>query len=329
MPLTPNHLPSKPTVVFLDAATIPSHITIPNLTFEHQWQQFDLTSPEQVVERIQSADIVITNKVMLSAEVLAQAPNLKMIAISATGTNNVDLDYCQEHNIVVTNVQGYGTRSVPEHVLAMIFALKRNLMGYHQDIAAGEWQKQKQFCFFTHPISDIAGSTLGVIGSGSLGQATAVLAKAIGMNVVFSERKGVTPARLGYMAFDKVIETADILTLHCPLTEQTTNLIAQAEFEKMKSSAILINAGRGGLVNETDLINALKTKQISGAGCDVFTQEPADESNPLIANMDLPNLLLTPHVAWGSDSSLQTLCNILMDNIEKYQQGIEQNRVVG
>ncbi|OEF22986.1 D-2-hydroxyacid dehydrogenase [Vibrio rumoiensis] len=329
MPLTPTHLPSKPTVVFLDVATIPEHINIPNLTFEHQWQQFDLTSPELVVERIHSADIVITNKVKLTAEVLSQAPNLKMIAVAATGTNNVDLEYCRDHNIVVTNVQGYGTRSVPEHVLAMMFALKRNLVGYHQDIAAGEWQKQKQFCFFTHPITDVAGSTLGIIGSGSLGQAVAVLAKAVGMNVVFTERKGVTPARLGYMAFDKVIKTADVLTLHCPLNEETTNLIAKPEFEKMKSSAVLINAGRGGLVNEFDLVEALKNKQIAGAGCDVFTQEPADESNPLIANMDLPNLLLTPHVAWGSQSSIQALCNILMDNIEKFQQGVSQNRVVG
>ncbi len=327
MPIAPMHLPSKPTVVFLDHATIPEHISVPNLTFEHQWQQFDLTPADKVVERIKSADIVITNKVQLTADVLAQAPKLKMIAVAATGTNNVDVDYCREHGIVVTNVQGYGTRSVPEHVIAMMFALKRNLVGYHQDIAAGEWQKQKQFCFFTHPITDVAGSTLGIIGSGSLGQAVGVLAKAIGMHVVFAERKGVTPARPGYMAFDKVIETSDVLTLHCPLTADSENLIAMPQFQAMKSSAVLINAGRGGLVNESDLIEALKTKQIAGAGCDVFTQEPADESNPLIANMDLPNLLLTPHVAWGSHSSIQALCNILMDNIEKYQQGVEQNRV--
>ncbi|WP_105902286.1 D-2-hydroxyacid dehydrogenase [Vibrio gangliei] len=327
-PISPASLASKPTVVFLDIATIPSHIKIPNLTFEHQWKAFDFTSPEQVVERIAGADIVITNKVKLTADVLAQAPNVKLIAVSATGTNNVDLDYCRENSIVVTNVQGYGTRSVPEHVIAMMFALKRNLVGYHQDIAAGVWQKDKQFCFFTHPITDVAGSTLGIIGSGSLGQAVGVLAKALGMKVVFAERKGVSPCRLGYMAFEKVIETADVLTLHCPLTAETENLIAMPELQAMKSSAILINAGRGGLVNEAELVEALKIQQIAGAGCDVFTQEPADESNPLIANMGLPNLLLTPHVAWGSDSSIQALCNILMDNIEKFQQGVEQNRVV-
>lgn len=327
-PIHPKPLTSKLTVVFLDHATIPEHIVLPNLTFEHQWQQYDFTSPEQVVERIAGADIVITNKVSLTAELLVQAPNLKLIAVSATGTNNVDLDYCREHKIAVTNVQGYATRSVPEHVLAMMFALKRNLVGYHQDIAAGVWQKDKQFCFFTHPITDIAGSTLGIIGSGSLGQAVAVLAKALGMKVVFAERKGVSPCRLGYMEFQRVIESADVLTLHCPLTPQTENLIAESELSAMKSSAIVINVGRGGLVNEADLVAALKAKQIAGAGCDVFTQEPADESNPLLANQDLPNLLLTPHVAWGSDSSIQALCHILMDNIEKFQQGIEQNRVV-
>lgn len=328
MTITPRNLPSKPTVVFLDVATIPSQISIPNLTFEHQFQQFDLTEPDQIIERIQAADIVITNKVKLTAEVLAHAPNLRLIAVAATGTDNIDLAYCRDKQIAVANVQGYGTRSVPEHVIAMMFALKRNLVGYHQDIAAGVWQQQKQFCFFSHPIGDVADSTLGIIGSGSLGQAVAKLAKSIGMRVIFAERKGVKECRFGYVPFEQVLEQADVITLHCPLNNSTHNLIAESEFQSMKPSAILINAGRGGLVNEADLIAALKSKHIAGAGCDVFTQEPADETNPLIANMDLPNLILTPHVAWGSDSSIQTLCNILMDNVVKFQQGIEQNRVV-
>ncbi|WP_153447880.1 D-2-hydroxyacid dehydrogenase [Vibrio algicola] len=328
MPITSSSLPSKPTVIFLDVGTIPEQIKVPNLTFEHQWQQFDFTNEEQIIERIHAADIVITNKVKLSAEVLAYAPNLRLIAVAATGTNNIDLDYCRENNIAVSNVQGYATRSVPEHTIAMMFALKRNLVGYHQDIAAGVWQQQKQFCFFTHSISDVAGSTMGVIGSGSLGKAVAKLAEAIGMQVIFSERKGAKTCRAGYVAFEQVLAQADVLTLHCPLTETTTNLISQPELQAMKANAILINVGRGGLVNEHDLIEALKSQQISGAGCDVFTQEPADESNPLIANMDLPNLILTPHVAWGSDSSIQALYNILMDNIVKFQQGSRQNRVV-
>lgn len=319
---------SLPTVVFLDRATIPRHIHLPALTFSHRWQEFDTTAPDQVVERLQDADIVITNKVVLSAEVLARLPKLSLIAVSATGVNNVDVDYCRVHNIAVCNVQGYATQSVPEHVVAMMFALRRNLMGYHHDIAAGEWQRNKQFCFFTHSIGDIAGSTLGVIGGGALGQATAAMGRALGMRILFAEHKGQTECREGYTLFEQVLREADVLSLHCPLTEQTRNLIAKSELDGMKPTAILINTGRGGLVDETALVDALKQRTIAAAGVDVFSEEPADINNPLIANMDLPNLLLTPHVAWGSDSAIQQLANILIDNIEAYAAGNQQNRIV-
>ena len=315
------------TIVFLDRSTIPEHITIPQPSIDCQWQEFATTTPEQVIERLQDASIVITNKVILDAPILSQCPQLKMIAIAATGTNNVDLDYCRQHNIIVSNIQGYATNSVPEHVLAMMFALKRNLVGYHQDIQAGVWQQQKQFCFFSHPISDIAGSTLGIIGKGSLGNAVATLAKALGMKVLFAERKGANTCRTGYSPFELVLAQADVLTLHCPLAEQTQNLIGSEEFKRMKSNSVLINAGRGGLVDEVALIEALHTQQIAGAGIDVFTQEPADDSNPLIANAHLPNLILTPHVAWGSDSAIQTLANQLIHNIEQFVAGAPQNQV--
>ncbi|SBS67724.1 D-2-hydroxyacid dehydrogenase [Vibrio atlanticus] len=314
-------------VVFLDRATIPSQIHLKPLSFEHQWVEYDFTSPEQVSERVEDADVVITNKVVLNESNLAQAQQLKLIAVSATGMNNVDVEYCKGNNIAVANVQGYATQSVPEHVIAMLFTLKRNLFGYHQDIEAGEWQKDKQFCFFTHPIQDVAGSTLGLIGSGSLGQATAILAKAIGMNVIFTERKGADSCREGYLPFDTVLQQADAISLHCPLTEATRNLISERELTMMKSSAVLINAGRGGLVDEQALVEALKSNEIAGAGMDVFTQEPADNSNPLLANSHLPNLLLTPHVAWGSDSSIQKLSDILIDNIDGFVAGNPQNLV--
>ncbi|WP_394128021.1 D-2-hydroxyacid dehydrogenase [Vibrio hepatarius] len=319
---------SLPTVVFLDRATIPLQIELPQLPFDHQWIEYDLTSPDQIVERLQDAQIVITNKVVLDRDVLSQLPKLKMIAISATGFNNVDVQCCQELDIVVANVQGYATQSVPEHVIAMMFALKRNLKGYHNDIAAGEWQRNKQFCFFTHPISDTAGSTLGVIGRGALGQATAALAKALGMQVLFAERKGAEQCREGYVPFEQVLATSDVVTLHCPLNEQTRHLIGRQELNSMKPSSIIINTGRGGLVDEEALIDALKQGVIRGAGFDVFTDEPADESNSLIANMHLPNLLLTPHIAWGSDSSIQNLANILIDNIVAFVEGRQRNRVV-
>ena len=298
-------------VVFLDRATIPSQIHLKPLSFEHQWVEYDFTAPEKVSERVEGADVVITNKVVLNKSNLSQAQQLKLIAVSATGVNNVDVSYCNSKNIAVTNVQGYATQSVPEHVIAMLFALKRNLVGYHQDIESGEWQKDKQFCFFTHPIQDVAGSTLGLIGSGGLGQATAILAKAIGMNVIFAERKGADSCREGYLPFDTVLQQADAISLHCPLTEATRDLISVRELTLMKPTAVLINAGRGGLVNEQALVDALKNHEIAGAGMDVFTQEPADNSNPLLANSHLPNLLLTPHVAWGSDSSIQKLSDIL------------------
>lgn len=319
---------SLPTVVFLDRATIPTHIELPHLPFDHQWIEYDFTSPEQVVERLKDAHVAITNKVVLDQQVLSQLPDLKLIAVSATGFNNVDVEFCREHEIAVTNVQGYSTRSVPEHVIAMTYALKRNLFGYHQDIAKGEWQRNKQFCFFSHPIADVAGSTLGIVGSGALGQATAALAKAIGMQVIFAERKGAQLCRDGFVPFEQALMMSDVLTLHCPLNEQTHNLIGKQELAMMKPSAILINAGRGGLVDEAALVAALRQGVIAGAGVDVFTQEPADINNPLLDAMDLPNLLLTPHVAWGSDSSIQSLVDILMDNVTAFIEEREQNRVV-
>ncbi|ELR64666.1 Hydroxypyruvate reductase [Photobacterium marinum] len=315
------------TIVFLDRATIPAHIQIPHPDFEHLWQEYPATKPEQVIERLQQASIAISNKVILDAATLRQLPKLKMIAISATGTNNVDLDYCHQNKITVCNIRGYATDSVPEHVIAMMFALRRNLMGYHNDIKAGVWQQEKQFCFFTHPIGDINGSTLGVIGSGSLGQAVAKLGRALGMQVLFAERKGKNSCRDGYTSFEDVLEQADVLTLHCPLTAETTNLIGKEELQRMKPSGLLINTGRGGLVDEQALVDALKDGEIGGAGTDVFTQEPADKTNPLLANVHLPNLLLTPHVAWGSDSAIQTLANQLIDNINKFAEGKPQNIV--
>ena len=315
------------TIVFLDHGTIPAHISFPRPAFCHQWHQHDTTTPSQVIARLQQATIAITNKVILNSQVLAQLPQLKFIAIAATGTNNVDLDYCHSHNIKVANIQGYATRSVPEHVIAMIFALKRNLAGYQQDITNGEWQRQQQFCFFTHSITDVAGSTLGIMGNGSLGQAVATVAKALGMNVLFAEHAGATQCRDGYHPFEQVLREADIISLHCPLTATTKNMIDAPQLALMKSSAIIINTSRGGLINEQALVDALLSRQIAGAGIDVFTTEPALPSNPLIAHSQLPNLILTPHVAWGSDSAIQTLVNQLIDNINSFHQGTDKNQL--
>ena len=319
---------TKPKIVFLDCATIPEHVTIPQLSFEHEWINYNLTPLEQVAERVKDADIIVTNKVPMNAHTLEGAQKLKLIALTATGFNNVDTVYCRENNIAVANIRGYATQSVPEQAIAMLFTLMRNLRGYQQDIENGEWQRQGMFCFFTHPIYDIAGSTLGIIGSGELGQATAKLARAVGMNVLFAERKGASSCRDGYLPFDEVLALSDAISLHCPLNEETLNLIAEPELKAMKQNAVLVNTGRGGLVNEQDLVDALKAGEIAGAATDVFTQEPADNTNPLIANAGLPNLILTPHVAWGSDSAVKKLMGILIDNIEAFQCGKSMNRVV-
>ncbi len=315
-------------VVFVDRGTIPPDIHFPPLSFDHKWAAYDFTQPDELLQRVRDANIVMTNKVIFNADILSQLPQLRLIAVAATGVDNIDIDYCGTHGIAVTNVRGYATRSVPEHVIGMIFALRRNFMGYHRDIAKGEWQRHRQFCFFTHKIGDVAGSTLGVIGAGVLGKATAALAESVGMTVMFAERKGRSECRKTFFPFEQVLRQADVITLHCPLSEGTHRLIGRDELALMKSHAILINTGRGGLVDEDALAAALKNGTIAGAGVDVFTREPADQTNPLLANMDLPNLLLTPHVAWGSHSSIQQLANILIDNINAFEAGEMRSRTV-
>lgn len=330
MPTSSHHAsePARAKVVFLDTSTIPQSVQFPTLSFPHSFTQYSKTSPEQVVDRLTGAQVAIVNKVVLDENILKQLPDLRLIAVSATGVNNIDLKACQRLGISVTNVQGYATQSVPEHVLALMLALRRNIFAYHQDIKAGEWQKRGDFCFFNQPIGDLAGSTLAIIGRGSLGQALSVLGQAIGMRVIFADHKGVNQPREGYVEFHQALQQADVVSLHCPLNPQTQNLIAQPELAMMKPTSLLINTGRGGLVDEADLVAALKAGQIAGAGVDVFTQEPADKTNPLIANMDLPNLILTPHVAWGSETAIRKLVAILFQNIDDFWQGKVSNCVI-
>ncbi|MPX90940.1 D-2-hydroxyacid dehydrogenase [Salinivibrio sp. VYel1] len=314
-------------IVFLDRNTIPAHIVLPTPQHPHHWQAYGETQPSDVIARLQDADIAITNKVVIDETVLTACPKLKLIAVAATGVNNVDLAACQAQGVQVCNVQGYATQSVPEHVIAMIFALKRQLLGYHQDVQNGEWQKQGQFCFFTHPIGSVAGSTLGIIGKGALGEAVAQLARALGMKVVFAEHRGAQACRPGYLPFEHVLCQSDVLSLHCPLTDNTHHLIDQDTLALMPENAILINTGRGGLVNETALLHALETGQIGGAGLDVLSEEPAPNTHPLIA-ASLPNLLVTPHIAWGADEAVNRLANQLVDNIDGFLSGSPQHTLV-
>jgi glycerate dehydrogenase len=312
-------------IVFLDRDSIQADIRRPG--FPHEWRDYPATTPAQAGERLNDATIAISNKVPLMAASLTPLKNLKMIAVCATGTNNVDLDYCRAQGIVVSNIRNYAMHTVPEHVFAMVLALRRNLVGYREDVANGLWQKAEQFCLFTRPIGDLHGSTLGVIGNGALGQATAKLGAAFGMRILVAERKGAAQTRPGYTSFETVLTESDVITLHCPLTPATRHLIGVPEFRKMRRHALLINTARGGLVDEVALVEALKDGMIGGAGFDVLTTEPPRAGNPLL-DLRLPNFILTPHVAWASRNAMQIMADQLIDNIEAFVRGAPQNRVV-
>ncbi|QQF76251.1 2-hydroxyacid dehydrogenase [Histophilus somni] len=306
-------------IVFLDSTAIPKHITIPRPSFEHQWIEYEYTDADQLIDRAKEADIVITSKVIFSREVMLQLPKLKLIAITATGTNNVDLIAAKELGITVKNVTGYSSVTVPEHVLGLIFALKHSLMNWYRDQLSAKWADCKQFCYFDYPITDVKGSTLGVIGKGCLGSEIGRLATALGMNVIYAEHRGATEIRSGYLPFEQVLKQADIVTLHCPLTEQTQNLINAETLKLMKPTAYLINTGRGPLVDEQALVEALENKVIAAAAIDVLVKEPPEKENPLIqAATRLPNLIVTPHIAWASDSAVTTLVNKVAQNIGEF-----------
>jgi glycerate dehydrogenase len=314
----------KQKVVFLDRNSLIADMRVP--TFAHDWVDFDQTRPEDVVLRLRDASIVITNKVRLSGELLAQTPGVKMIAVAATGTDNVDLGYCREHGIVVSNIRGYAVDTVPEHAFMMMLALRRNLIGWREDVRAGLWQQADQFCLFTRPVNDLHGSTLGLVGFGSLGHGMRKLAEAFGMKVLVAEHKTAATPRQGYTPFDTVLREADVISLHTPLTAETRHMISTREFGLMKPGALLINTARGNLVDEAALLEALQSGRIGGAGFDVLAVEPPREGNPLL-DLDLPNFILTPHVAWSSREAMQTLADQLVDNIEAFVAGTPRNLV--
>lgn len=312
-------------IVHLEANSLIADLRRP--TFAHDWVSHAKTAADEVRGRLAGATIAITNKVPIRAADIAALPELQMIAVSATGANNVDLDACRARGIVVSNIRGYAVHTVPEHVLAMMLALTRNLFAWRETIQAGGWQRAEQFCLFDHPIRDLHGATLGLIGSGSLGNGVARLAEAFGMRVLRAERKGEQVPRPGYVAFEEVLAAADVLSIHCPLTEQTRHLIGEPELRAMKSSALLINTARGGIVDESALARALREGWIAGAGFDVLSGEPPGDDQPLLAPelLVLPNFLLTPHVAWSSRPAMQALADQLIDNIEAFVAGSPKN----
>ena len=314
-------------IVFLDRGTISPQTTIRAPAFAHSFRAYDRTSEEQVPGRISEADIVIVNKTKLDAHALAAAPRLKMVAVAATGTDNVDLAACAARGITVSNIHNYAVHTVPEHTFALVFALRRSICAYRDAVRAGRWQEAAQFCFFDHPIRDLAGSTLGIIGDGVLGQAVAGMGRALGMNVLFAAYKGHDDMGPLYTPFERMLERSDVITLHCPLMPSTRNMIGAPEFARMARKPLLINTARGGLVDERAVGPALDAGHIAGAAFDVASVEPPPPEHPFNALLDRPNFILTPHVAWASDEAVQGLVDQLIDNIEAFQRGMPANVV--
>jgi glycerate dehydrogenase len=309
------------TIVFLDRESVGANVRKPN--FPHSYKEHQSTwTPEEIVDRLRDATIAIINKVPMRADVLKQLPKLKLIAVAATGTDVVDKAYCKDNGITVVNIRNYAFNTVPEHVLALMFALRRNLLAYIEDVRAGRWNKSQQFCFFDHPIRDVAGSTIGIVGYGAIGKEVGKRAEALGMRVLPYD---IVP-QPGLVDFETLLKESDVITLHMPLTPDTKNMIGAKELKKMKPTAILINTARGGLVDEAALAEALKNGTIAGAGFDVLTKEPPKDGNILL-DYKAPNLIVTPHVAWASVEAMQILADQLIDNIEAFVAGKPQNVV--
>ena len=292
-----------------------------------EWQRYPSTNPDQVAQRISSAEVVVANKVEIGAEQMDRAANLRLIAVTATGVNNVDLEAARVRNIQVCNVPAYGTASVSQHTFMLLLALCARLPSYLQDVADGQWQKSSQFCLLDYPAIELKGKTLGIIGYGELGKQVAELGRAFGMSVLVAESQiNSSVSTVSRTPLDELIETVDVLSLHCLLSPQTEKIINAERLAKMKKTALLINTARGGLVDETALANALLTGEIAGAGLDVLSSEPPAVDHPLLS-LDMHNVLITPHCAWGSREARQRLIDIVAENIGSFRMGTPINLV--
>jgi len=316
----------KPLAYFLDRASVyPDDLDFSVLDSVARWHWFDHANASDVQHCLENAEIIVTNKVVISREAIADSKQLRLICVAATGVNNVDIDAANEHGVKVCNVRAYATSSVVQHVFSLILFLNRKLFSYRQAAIDGHWSRSDFFCYFGEPVSDLEGKTLGIIGYGELGRAVAKVAECFGMKVLLAKRNRAD-TRPGRVDLTTLLAESDVVSLHCPLTESNRHLIAEKELEIMKPDAILINAARGGLVDESALLHALKTRQIGAAALDVLAEEPPAASHPLI-NYHADNLILTPHVAWASQQSRQKLINEIAKNIQAYRQGQPRNIV--
>ena len=312
--------------VFLDAASMgDTDLSMLN-TSSIALSCFDSTKPELVISRLQGATIALVNKVQLTAQTLQQLPELKLICITATGTNNVVLVAAERLGIAVTNVRGYADTAVPQHVMALLLQLTNKVAEYRSAVLQGRWSQSAHFCLLDYPVTELAGKKMVVVGYGALGQATAKLATAFGMQVVVAEQPGASYCREGRVEFMHALGLADVLSLHCPLTSSTTKLINTTTLAALKPEALLINTARGGLIDEEALLKALSTGRLAGAALDVLTEEPPAVDNALILSA-LPNLIITPHMAWASAEARQRMVVQLRDILQGFVQGEIKNQV--
>ncbi len=308
-------------IVFLDRDTLPARQLVFN--FPHTLREFPATTPEQLNERLAGAQIAITNKVAIRAEHLAANPQLKLIAVAATGFDHIDVAAAKAAGVTVCNVRNYSSESVAQHAFMMLLALIRHLPACMRDMAAGAWQQSPQFVHFNTPMHDLGGKTLAIFGRGNIGRTLAGYAQAFGMNILWGEHKNADTVREGYTPFQAALQQADVVSLHCPMTPQTRHMIGEAELRLMKPGAILLNTGRGGLADEQAVFDALQQGRLGGAGFDVLSQEPPRQGNPLLE--PLPNLIVTPHIAWTSQEALLNMTEILEANINAFAAGQPQN----
>jgi glycerate dehydrogenase len=313
--------------VFLDYATMGPGLDLEPLNrFFDAFDVYQQTADDEVGDRIHDADFVFTNKFRMVPAVLERAGNLRLIGLTATGTDNVDLDEARRRGIAVCNIRAYCTGSVVEHVFGVMLMLSHSLGPYADAVNAGEWQRAQDFCMLNHPVPGIAGKTLGIVGYGELGRGVERVGRAFGMDILVSARPGSSGVPAGRVPFDEVLTRADVVTLHCPLTEETTGLMGAGEFRRMRSGALLINTARGALVDSEALVAALEGGEIAGAAIDVLPKEPPVDGDPLLDYRGA-NLIVTPHIAWATDAARQNAIDELAANVEAFLAGERRNRV--
>jgi glycerate dehydrogenase len=314
--------------VFLDYSTMGPDLDLaPLQALFSDLELFDETTDDSIAERIENAEFIFTNKIRLTDELIGGASKLRYIGLTATGTDNIDLDTARRQGIAVANIRAYCTQSIVEHVIGCLLMLTHSLERYNKSVRSGEWQRSDDFCLLAHPIREVSSMTLGIVGYGSLGQGVAAAAKALGMSVLISARPGLDDVPAGRVSFDELLAQSDVVSLHCPLTDESRGLFNAHTINRMKPNSVLINTARGALIDSHALVAALQSGHLFGAAIDVLTHEPPINGDPLL-DYDGDNLIMTPHIAWGSDRARQNAIDELAANAAAFLQGSERNRVV-